>query len=145
MNNNTMESSPLLIDVTLNQEGDGAILHINCQSDGKAERWLEDGEEGGIQAKNVWLGKLGCLLKLHGGIECQWPCWLMESDTNILSHPDKFNDPWAYRISTFPTNYKLFGVARPAKGENPPTKDHYLCGISFSSFLSIHDLTDSFH
>jgi len=67
---NTMELPPLPIPVTLNQTGTGAILHINCQSDGQVARWMVDKEESDGWAKQVWLGKLGCLLKLHGNIKC---------------------------------------------------------------------------
>jgi hypothetical protein len=35
MNMGTTKTPPLSINVTLNQKEDGAILHINCQSDGK--------------------------------------------------------------------------------------------------------------
>jgi len=141
---NTMKYPPLPINVTLNQDGDGAILHINCQSDGKKERWPEDKEEGSTQAKDLWLGKLGCLLKWHGDIECQWPHLSVEADTDVPSYPDKFNDPWAYRISTFPINYKLFAVARPAQGEDPPRKDHYLLGKSSFFLVCATSLTALF-
>ena len=67
-----MERSPH-ISVTHNQQRDGAILQIDCQSDGKAERWMRNGEEAGTQGKNLWLGKLGCLLKLHQSVEGEWP------------------------------------------------------------------------
>ena len=94
---------------------------------------MVDKEEASTQAKNLWLGKLGCLLKLHGGIECQWSHSSMETNTNMQRPPDTFNDPWDYRISDFPENYKLFSVERQAQGENPPRKDHYLCGMSSPS------------
>lgn len=72
MNMGTVKPTPLPIDVTLNQEETKAILHINCKSDGKRARWYEDKEEGREWAKRSWLGKLGCLLKVHGNIKCQW-------------------------------------------------------------------------
>ena len=74
MNASTVKPTPLHIEVTLNNEETGAILHINCQSDGKRARWsnLKDKEEGSEQAKRGWLGKLGCLLKVHGNITCEW-------------------------------------------------------------------------
>ena len=137
-NKNTMEPPPLPIDVTPNQEGNGAILHIDCPSDGKAERWMENEEEVSTQTENSWLGKLGCLLKVHGHIECQWLYLSIRTDTNMLSPPDIYSNPWAYRISAFPSNYKLFAVARPAKGDNPPRKDHYLCGMSLLSSVRPH-------
>lgn len=80
---------------------------MNCDSDARPTRWMRNHEEADNQAKNIWLGKLGCLLKLHGNIEYM------------------FNDPWAYRISDFPRNYKLFSVGRGGKSSR---KDHYLCG-----------------
>ena len=129
-NKNTMEILPLHINVMHNQDGNGAILHIDCQSDGKVERWMED-EEASTQAKNLWLGKLGCLLKLHGNIECQWLHSSMKTNTNTSLPPDTFNDPWAYRISDFPEHYKLFAVERQVQGGNHPRKDHYLCGKFF--------------
>jgi len=135
-NKNTMELPPLPISVTLNQKSTGAILHINCQSDGKATREREDREEGHLQAKQTWLGKLGCLLKIYGEIECQWLHSSMESDTNISLLPDTFNDPWAYSISDFPEHYKFFAVERRAKGNDPPRKDYYLCGtVSFPLYM----------
>jgi len=91
---------------------------------------MEDKGEGDAWAKQVWLGKLGCLLKLYRNIECQWPHSSMEPNTNMPLPPDKFNDPWAYMISDFPENYKLFAVERQAQGENPPRKDYYLCGTT---------------
>jgi len=136
-NKNTMELPPLPIDVTTNQEGNGAIFHIDCQSDGKAERWIEDEEEVSTQAENLWLGKLGCMLKVHGRIKCEWPCLSIETDTNVVPPPDKFNNPWAYRISTFPANYKLFAVARKADGDNFPRKDYYLYGMPSLFFLHV--------
>ena len=106
-------------------------------------RWMEGKEEGSEGAKQVWLSKLGCLLKLHGNIKCQWPCSPMGPNTKLLLPPDMFKDPWAYRIADFPEGYKLFEVERQAKGNDPPTKDHYLCGIFISFFLSpMHNLTN---
>ena len=55
----------------------------------------------------------------------------METDTNILLPPDTFNDPWAYRLSDFPKNYKLFAAKRQAQGKDSDRKDYYLCGMSF--------------
>jgi len=131
-NKSTMELPPLPINVTINQAGTKAILHINCQSDGKVARWIEDKGEGDAWAKQVWLGKLGCLLKLYGNIECQWPHLSMEPNINTTLILDKFNNPWAYTISDFPENYKLFAVERQvAQGENHPRKDYYLCGMVF--------------
>ena len=132
-NTNTMEGPPLHINVTHNPQENRAILHIDCQSDGKVERWMKDREEAREEAKNVWLGKLGCLLKIHGRIKCQWPHSSVETNTNMPLPPDTFNDPWAYRVSDFPENYKLFAAERQAQGENPPRKDYYLCGMSFPS------------
>ncbi|KAF9788031.1 hypothetical protein BJ322DRAFT_600464 [Thelephora terrestris] len=105
-----MELPPLPINITHNQEGNGAILHINCQSDATTTRWMDNREEASIGAQKVWLGKLGCLLKLHGSIEYA------------------FNDPWAYSISNFPQGYKLFSVERETQGDDLSRKDHYLCG-----------------
>ncbi|KAF9790947.1 hypothetical protein BJ322DRAFT_1216507 [Thelephora terrestris] len=105
-----MESPPLPMNITLNQEGNGAILHINCQSDGTKTRWVNNREEASTQAEKVWLGKLGCLLKLHGNIEYI------------------FIDAWAYRISSFPKGYKLFSVERKIQGSDLSRKDHYLYG-----------------
>lgn len=65
-----MESQPLTVDVTLSQNGKGAIFHVNCPSDGNHEGWME-GEEASTQAKQIWLWKLGCMLKIHGNIKCQ--------------------------------------------------------------------------
>lgn len=101
---------------------------------------MVDRQEAGTQAKNLWLWKLGCLLKIHGNIECQWPYSSMEADTNMQYPPDTFNDPWDYKISDFPEGYKLFSMERQIQGENPPQKDYYLCGMSF--LLNVHNLTD---
>ena len=136
-----METPPLLINVTHNQQGSGAILHINCPSDGRVEGWMVSREEANTQTKNLWFGKLGCLLKLHGGIECKWPYSSIETDTNMQHPPDIFNDPWDYKISDFPEGYKLFSVERQAQGENTPHKDYYLCGMSFL-LLSMYNFTD---
>ena len=135
-NKSTME--PLPINVSLNQEANGAIFHINCESDGKMERWIEGGEEASTQAKNLWLGKLGCLLKFHGDIECQWLYSSMETDTNVQLPPDIFHDPWAYKISDFPKNYKLF-VEQQAQGGNPSRKDYYLYGMPFLSSFCVYN------
>lgn len=118
-----------LITVTLNQERSGAILHINCQSDGNVEMSPTNQEEGNTDAQKLWLGKLGCMLKIHQGIECQWPHSLKEANTN-MSFLDEFNDPWMYALSNFPEGYKFYGEERQAQGENPPRKDYYLCGMS---------------
>jgi len=104
-----MESTPLPIEVTPSHDGTGAILHVNFPSDGTSERWME-GEEASTQAKQAWLWKLGCLLKIHGNIEYT------------------FNNPWKYMLSDFPEGYKLFAVARPPQGDNPQRKDNYLSG-----------------
>jgi len=90
---------------------------------------MEDGEEDTAQAKEGWLWKLGCLLKLHGNIECQWPHPLGEANTNSLLPSDMFNDPWAYKISGFPDNYKLFAVERKAGQDGSIRRDYYLCGM----------------
>ena len=136
------QSPPLPVRITLNQEGTEAILHFNCQSDGRVERWLEDKEESSDQAKQVWLSKLGCLLRVHWDFECQWFDSPVELNTNTLPL-DKFNDPWAYRIADFPKNYKLFAVGRQTGGDNSPREDHYLCGM-FLSLFCITLLTISF-
>jgi len=129
VNMDTMIPPSLHFEATLNQEETGAILHINCQSDGKRAKWSKDKEEGSEQAKRVWLGKLGCLLKVHGNITCQ--CQFhspVRTNTNLVLPPDIFNDPWSYRIADFPANYKLFVKERQTEGDNHPQKDHYLCG-----------------
>lgn len=102
-----MESPPFPINITLNKEGDGAILHANPKSDARASRWAVDYEESTSQAKQGWLWKLGCLLKLHGNIEYI------------------FYDPWAYSLADFPKNYKLFSAGRR---DGPLRMDHYLYG-----------------
>ena len=141
-----MEPQHLNIDTTLNQERNGAVLHINCQSDGKPRRWMEVGEEASWEQKMSWLVKLGCLLKLHGRVNCQWPHLSMEHDTSLSLPSDIFGHPWAYRIADFPRDYKLFVVERQAKGNDPPTKDCYLCGMFFLlSFLpSPDDIPDQY-
>ena len=131
-----MELPPLPINITLNQERNRAILHINCQSDATATRWIGNKEEASTQAEKVWLGKLGCLLKLHGDIEGQWLYPLAETTINILPHPDLFNDPWAYSLSNFPQGYKLFSVERETQGDDHSRKDHYLFGMFFFSSTS---------
>lgn len=55
--------------------------------------------------------------------------------------PDILNDPWAYTISDFPENYKLFAVERQVQGNSPPRKDYYLCGVPLPS--SMYNLTDN--
>ena len=130
MNAGTMKPPPLHIDVTPNQEETGAMLHINCPSDGRRARWSEVKEEGSEQAKRIWLGKLGCLLKVHGHITCQWFLSPVGTNTNLSLPLDVFNDPWSYRIANFPENYKLFVKERQAEGNNHPQKDHYLYGGS---------------
>ena len=142
-NRDTMESPPLPINATLNQAGDRATLHISCQSDGRVARWMEDKEEGGGWAKQVWLGKLGCLLKLHRDIECQWLHLSMEPNTNTSPLPDILPNPWAYSISDFPQHYKLFSVERKTQRGDPPRKDYYLCGMILF-FLCVTLLTISF-
>jgi len=67
-------------------------------------------DEASTQAEKVWLGKLGCLLKLHGNIDYT------------------FIDPWAYSLSGFPQGYKLFSVERKTQGNGLSRKDHYLYG-----------------
>jgi hypothetical protein len=134
---NTMEE-PLHVNATHNEQNDRAILHINCKSDGRMERWRGDGEEASPQTKRTWLGKLGCMLKIHGNIECQWPHSSMETNIIIQLPPDTFNDPWAYRISDFPENYKLFAVGRQTQVENHPRKDYYLRGMSFLLHMKPH-------
>ena len=136
-------SPPLPIHVTLNNSRTGAILHINLQSDGKEERWMEDEQESDPQAKQHWLRKLGCLLKVHGDIECQWPHPPVNTTTTRPLHPDTFNNPWKYTISDFPEGYQLFSVEREIRRKGGPRKDHYLCGVFF--FIpSICSLTDGF-
>jgi hypothetical protein len=131
---NTMEIPPLHMNITLNQEGNGAIFHINCQSDGERTKWKEDKEEAGENALGDWLNTLGCLLKIHGTTDCQWPYSSVEPDTNLLLAPDMFSDPWVYSISNFPKNYKLFTLERKRVGDSPPKKDHYLYGMFLSFF-----------
>ena len=121
---------PPYIEVSLNQEETEAILYINCQSDGKSTRWSKVKEEGSEQAKRVWLGKLGCLLKVHGNITCKWFYSPVGTSTDLLLSPDIFNNPWSYRIADFPENYKLFVKERQTEGNSYPQKDHYLCGGS---------------
>ena len=88
-------------------------------------------EEESREQKQVWLVKLGCLLKLHGNIkEGEWFDLLLEPNVGLILPPDMFGDPWAYRISDFPMNYKLFTVKRQPKGDSPPMRDGYLCGMS---------------
>lgn len=89
-----------------------------------------EGEEANTQAKQVWLWKLGCLLKIHGNIECQSLHCSMENNITIPLHIDKFNNPWHYKLSDFPKDYKLFAVARPPKGDIQ-RKDYYLCGMFY--------------
>ena len=125
---NNMESQPFQINITLNQEGNGALLHANPKSDARASRWPMGYEEAESQAKQVWLGKLGCLLKLHGNIKCQWSSSPRGTNTNIQHCSDTFNDPWAYKISDFPENYKLFSAGRRG---SPLRMDHYLHGMFF--------------
>jgi len=98
------------ITVTHNQERSGAILHINCQSDGSMTKWPQGKEEEHRDAQKSWLVKLGCMLKVYQGIKY------------------KFNDPWKYALSNFPEGYKLFAVERREQGGNQPRKDYYLCG-----------------
>jgi hypothetical protein len=137
-----MELPPLPINITHNQEGNGAILHINCQSDATATRWMDNREEASIGAQKVWLGKLGCLLKLHGSIECQWLQPTAATIMNMPPNSDAFNDPWAYSISNFPQGYKLFSVERETQGDDLSRKDHYLCGMFI--FLYMQCATDVF-
>ena len=135
-----MESPPLVIEVTPNHEGTGAILHVNSLSDGSSKRWME-GEEASAQAKQGWLWKLGCLLKIHGNIECQCPHCSMENPTAKPLHADAFSNPWCYMLSDFPEGYKLFAVARPPQGDNQ-RKDYYLFGMFYPPLL--YSLTDIF-
>lgn len=137
-----MESQPLTVDVTLSQNGKGAIFHVNCPSDGNHEGWME-GEEASTQAKQIWLWKLGCMLKIHGNIKCQCLHCSMEITTTIPLHTDSFNNPWCFTLSDFPKGYKLFAVARPSIDVNPQRKDYYLCGM-FYFFFSTCYLTDIF-
>jgi len=108
------------------------------------ERWMGDGEESGGRQKQDWCLKLGVLLKLHGKINCQWPYPPVELNTNPSGSLDAFGHPWAYKISDFPSGYKLFSVERQAKGNDPPRKDHYLCGMFFFSFFHMTLLSISF-
>jgi hypothetical protein len=49
-----------------------------------------------------------------------------------------FSDPWAYSISNFPNNYKLFAVDYQREGDTPPRRDYYLCGmLPFLSFFGV--------
>jgi hypothetical protein len=139
------QSPPLLINAIPNHNGTGAILHINFPSDGKEGRWMEDEEESDAQAKQQWLRKLGCLLKIHGNIECQclWPHLPVNTTTTRPLHPDTFNNPWKYTISDFPEGYQLFSVERETRREGGPRRDHYLCGVYFY-LPSICSLTDDF-
>jgi hypothetical protein len=73
INKDTMETPPLHTSVTLNQEGTGAIFHINCQSDGKRGMWMMDKEEADEEATKLWLVKLGCQLRAHWSTDCQCP------------------------------------------------------------------------
>ena len=139
----TMEPQSLNINTTLNEEGNGAILHTNCQSDGKMERW-ERFREASNGQKQEWLVKLGALLKLHGKINCQWQDHQVEPNTNVSRSSDVFSHPWAYRIVDFPSGYKLFVVERKAKGDDPPRKDCYLCGMFFLPLFCAMLLTISF-
>ena len=127
------------ITVTHNQEKSGAILHINCQSDGSMTRWTQGKEEAPRNAQKLWLAKLGCMLKVYQGIKCQWPHSLKETNTN-MSFLDEFNDPWEYALSTFPEGYKLFAVERQKQGGSPPRKDYYLYGMCLPSSISATSL-----
>lgn len=129
-----IESPPLKIEVTPSLDKTGAIFHINCQSDGSSQRWT-GGEEASTQAKQSWLWKLGCLLKIHGNIQCQNPQCSMGNTTALPLHSDQFNNPWDYKLSDFPAGYKLFAVARPSTNDNPQRKDYYLHGICFFLLL----------
>ena len=133
----TVEQQFLSIATTLTQEGNGAILHISCRSDGKVERWRGRGEEASSGQKQEWLVKLGALLKLHGKINCQF-------NANLSLSSDIFSHPWAYRIADFPNGYKLFAVERKAKGDKLLRKDCYLRGMFFLLFLHVTLLTISF-
>ena len=130
----TMEPQ-LNIDITLDQEQERAIFHINCQSDGKMERWMEGREEASWEIRLGWFVKLGCLLKLYGNVNCQWPYPPEEHSSSLSLPSDIFGNPWAYRIAAFPRDYNLFAVERQAKGDDPPRKDYYLCGMFLHSFL----------
>ena len=99
---------------------------------------MDNRDEASTQAEKVWLGKLGCLLKLHGKIECQWLHPSMEPTTNMSPHPDEFNDPWDYSISSFPQGYKLFSVERETQGNELSRKDHYLYGMFIFLLHMIH-------
>jgi hypothetical protein len=105
---------------------------------------MEEEEESSKQAKQVWLGKLGCMLKLHANIEGQWVYTSMEPNINLSLHPDPFmfSNPWAYTIPEFPKNYKLFAVERATEGGDLPRKDHYLCGIVLFFLSSVYYLTN---
>ena len=134
MNENIAKPLPLPVNITLNQEGNQAILHINCQSDGNKGKWMKNKEESSEQAKRVWLGKLGCQLVIHQEVECQWFYSSVELNTEMLLSTDILNNPWDYKIADFPKNYKLFVVERKAEGKKPPRTDHYLCGMFFFVF-----------
>ena len=133
----TVEPQSLNISTAFNEEGNGAILHINCQSDGKMERWKGYKEEASSGQKQEWLVKLGALLKLHGRINCQW-----EPNSNVPQSLDIFSHPWSYRIADFPGNYKLFVRGRNAKEDILPRKDCYLCGMLFIYFFLPCGITD---
>lgn len=129
-----IELPPLTIEVSPSHNRAGAIFHVNCPSDGSSQRWVER-EEASTQAKQGWLWKLGCLLKVHGNIECQNLQHLMGNTTHLPFHSDKFNNPWDYTLSDFPTGYKLFAVARSSTNDNPQRKDYYLCGMCYLFLL----------
>lgn len=105
---------------------------------------MEGGEEAGVQARDSWLWKLGCLVRMHRDIGCQWHHSSMEANTNIPLPPDTFNNPWAHKISDFPANYKLFAVERQVQGDNLPRKDYYLYGMSLLSSIHVTSLTAPF-
>jgi hypothetical protein len=127
------------ITVSLNQQRSGANLHLNCQSDGSVERWPGDKEEGDMETQKLWLGKLGCMLKAHQRIKCQWPHSCNGTNTN-MSFLAEFNNPWKYALSNFPGGYKLFAVERRVREGSLPRKDYYLCGESLPSPASTTSL-----
>jgi hypothetical protein len=129
------ESQSLTIEVSPSLDETGATLQINCPSDGSSQMWME-GEEASRQAKQGWLCKLGCLLKIHGNIKCQCSQCSTKNTATLPPHTDTFNNPWHYRLSDFPNGYKLFAVARPATDDNHQRKDYYLCGM-FYCFLHV--------
>ena len=142
-----MEQLPPPFNVSLSHKGTRAIIHINninCQSDGEAARWIEDKEESSEQAKQFWLVRLGCLLKIHKDIECQLSYSSTEPNTKILLPPATLDNPWMHKIADFPQNYKLFAVKRRQTGRgSSPREDHYLCGVFFFLF-STHNLINPF-